>query len=79
MLFSPASFSQKKEAFAEADPSKSLEWAVEAYKGLITLALQRKWAEYASKKPVGDINVFSNPKAVYAKRAFKANELQSFI
>ena len=75
MLFSPTSFSQKKEAFAESDPPKSLEWAVEAYKGLITLALRRKWAEYASKKPAGDINVFSSPKAVYAKSAFKANDL----
>ena len=48
---------------------------MEAYKGLITLALQRKLIEYASKKPAGDIDVYSNPKAVYAKRAWKANEL----
>ena len=43
--FNHTTFSHKKETLAETDPSKSLVWAVEVYKGLIMLALQRKCAE----------------------------------
>ena len=43
--FNHTTFSHKKETLAETDPSKSLVWAVEVYKGLIMLAPQRKCAE----------------------------------